>query len=111
MLTNLMADPESARPKIVFVNRYFHPDQSATSRMLSDLAFRLAERGVSVAVVTSRQLYENPSADLPLREVIHGVTVHRVTTATRGRSRLLGRAMDYVSFHAASGVELLKILK
>ena len=46
-------------PRIVFVNRYFYPDQSATSRMLTDLTFRLAERGLSVAVVTSRQLYEN----------------------------------------------------
>jgi colanic acid biosynthesis glycosyl transferase WcaI len=78
--------------------------------MLSDLAFRLAEQGVSVAIVTSRQLYENPHAALPPREVINGVTVYRVATATRGRSRLLGRALDYVSFHAAAGVELLKIL-
>src|SRR5206468_1904176 len=76
--------------RLVFVNRYFHPDQSATSRMLSDLAFRLAARGVSVAVVTSRQLYEDPHAALPSRETVNGVDVYRVATATRGRSRLLG---------------------
>jgi glycosyltransferase involved in cell wall biosynthesis len=97
-------------PRVVFVNRYFFPDQSATSRMLSDLAFRLAEAGVSVAVVTSRQLYENPRAALPAHEVVAGVSIHRVSTATRGRSRLLGRALDYVSFHVAAGVELLKRL-
>lgn len=97
-------------PRVVFVNRYFFPDESATSRMLSDLAFRLAERGVSVAVVTSRQLYENPHAALAAREVVDGVSVHRVSTATRGRSRLLGRALDYASFHLAAGVELLKLL-
>ena len=97
-------------PRVVFVNRYFHPDQSATSRMLSDLAFRLAQRGVSVAVVTSRQLYENPRADLPAHEIVKGVSVHRVATATRGRSRLVGRALDYLSFHAAAGLELLRLL-
>jgi glycosyltransferase involved in cell wall biosynthesis len=97
-------------PRVLFVNRYFFPDQSATSRMLSDLAFRLAERGVTVAVVTSRQLYEDPCAALPPHEVTNGVSIHRVATATRGRARLLGRALDYVSFHAAAGVELLKIL-
>lgn len=96
--------------RLVFVNRYFHPDQSATSRMLSDLAFRLAARGVSVAVVTSRQLYEDPQAALPGRETVNGVDVYRVATATLGRSRLLGRAVDYVSFHMAAGFELLKIL-
>jgi glycosyltransferase involved in cell wall biosynthesis len=98
-------------PRIVFVNRYFAPDQSATSRMLSDLAFRLAERGVAVAVVTSRQLYEDPRAALPPYEVINGVTVYRVSTATRGRSRLVGRALDYLSFHAAAGMQLLKTLR
>jgi colanic acid biosynthesis glycosyl transferase WcaI len=97
-------------PRVVFVNRYFFPDQSATSRMLSDLAFRLAERGVAVAVVTSRQLYENPRAALPPHELVNGVSIHRVATATRGRARLLGRALDYVSFHAAAGIELLKLL-
>lgn len=97
-------------PKIVFVNRYFSPDESATSRMLSDLAFRLVERGLPVSVVTSRQLYEDPRAALPPRESVRGVTVHRVSTATRGRSRLTGRALDYASFHVAAGIELLRIL-
>lgn len=97
-------------PRVVFVNRYFAPDQSATSRMLSDLAFRLSERGVAVAVVTSRQLYEDPRAALPPYEVVNGVAVYRVSTATRGRSKLMGRALDYVSFHAAAGLQLLKIL-
>jgi colanic acid biosynthesis glycosyl transferase WcaI len=98
-------------PRIVFVNRYFYPDQSATSRMLTDLAFRLAEKEVSVTVVTSRQLYENPRAALPPFEVVHGVSIHRVSTAVRGRARLAGRALDYLSFHAAAGLALLKLLR
>lgn len=101
---------EMHSPRIVFVNRYFFPDQSATSRMLSDLAFRLAERGVRVAIVTSRQLYENPQAALPSQEAIGGVSVYRVSTATRGRARLVGRALDYLSFHVAAGLQLLKVL-
>jgi colanic acid biosynthesis glycosyl transferase WcaI len=102
---------DGARPPgIVFVNRYFSPDESATSRMLSDLAFRLAERGLSVSVVTSRQLYSDAKAALPKYESIRGVNVYRVATATHGRSRLTGRALDYASFHIAAGVELLRIL-
>ena len=98
-------------PRIVFVNRYFFPDQSATSRMLTDLAFRLAERGLSVAVVTSRQLYENPRAALPSYEVANGVSIYRVSTAVRGRARLVGRALDYLSFHISAGLALLKLLR
>ncbi len=96
--------------KIVFVNRYFHPDQSATSRILSDLAFRLAGLGVSVTVVTSRQLYGDPAARLAPNEVVRGVTVHRVATATRGRSNLAGRTVDYATFYVAAGIKLLQIL-
>jgi colanic acid biosynthesis glycosyl transferase WcaI len=96
--------------KVVFVNRYFFPDESATSRMLSDLAFRLVRRGVAVSVVTSRQLYGDARAALKPRESIQGVEVHRVAAATRGRSRLAGRAVDYASFHIAASWELLRLL-
>jgi colanic acid biosynthesis glycosyl transferase WcaI len=103
---------EDAPPrKLVFVNRYFHPDESATSRMLSDLARRLARSGQHVAVVASRQLYDDPNAQLPPRDEVDGVIVHRVSTARRGRARLLGRALDYLSFHLAAYRRLRRILK
>ena len=40
--------------KIIFVNRFFYPDQSATSQILTDLAFFLAEETHEVHVITSR---------------------------------------------------------
>jgi colanic acid biosynthesis glycosyl transferase WcaI len=104
------AVPRSGSAKVVFVNRYFHPDESATSRLLGDLAFRLASAGIEVAVVTSRQLYDNPGARLSPREIVMGVTVHRVATATMGRANLAGRALDYSSFHAAAGVKLFSVV-
>ena len=94
--------------KVVFVNRYFAPDQSATSRLVTDLASRLAERGIAVSVVTSRQRYEDPDAALPARESLGGVQVYRVDAATRGRARLGGRALDYATFHAAASLTLLR---
>ncbi len=96
--------------KIVFVNRYFSPDESATSRILSDLSFRLARAGLNVSVVTSRQLYGDARAALPAHEMIEGVDVHRVATATQGRANLVGRALDYASFHVAAGMKLLSLL-
>lgn len=78
---------------------------------MSDLAFRLADAGVVVAAVTSRQLYEDPNADLPHQEVVNGVSIHRVSTARRGRAQLGGRAIDYASFHAAAGLKLLRVLR
>lgn len=100
---------EPAR-KIVFVNRYFYPDQSATSQMLSDLAFGLARRGFSVHVVCSRQRYDHAQANLPSSQHIAGVRVHRVWTTRFGRDWLPGRAMDYASFYVSSGVRLLSLV-
>ncbi len=85
--------------RIVLVNRYFHPDQSATSRMVSGLAFALAKRGYSVAVVASRQLHNDNETVLPARETIQGVEVTRLATSAFGRGSLPGRAVDYLSFH------------
>jgi colanic acid biosynthesis glycosyl transferase WcaI len=84
---------------ILFINRYFHPDHSATSQLLSDLAFSLAAEGWSVSVVTSRQLYDAPAAELPERETIDGVEVHRIRTTRFGRARLFTRTLDYLTFH------------
>lgn len=78
--------------------------------MTSDLAFRLARAGVRVSVVTSRQLYENSGANLPAFECVEGVNIHRVTTASLGRGNLIGRGVDYTSFHLAAGAKLLSVL-
>src|SRR5579863_2881852 len=86
-------------PRLIFVNRYFFPDHSATSQILSDLAFDLAGARRDVHVVTSRQIYDDAKANLPAHEIINGVRVHRVASTQFGRGALLGRAMDYVSFY------------
>jgi glycosyltransferase involved in cell wall biosynthesis len=96
---------------IVFVNRYFHPDHSATSQMLSDLAFFLADGGHAVEVVTSRQRYDDADALLPTNEEMGGVKVHRVDTTRFGRDRLAGRAADYASFYVAAGRRLGRIAR
>ena len=97
--------------KLIFLNRYFHPDVSATSQMLSSLAFHLAAEGAEVHVVTSRQCYDNPSAGLPSRQEIAGVRVHRVRTSGFGRGSLPGRALDYASFYVSATIGLAKLVR
>jgi glycosyltransferase involved in cell wall biosynthesis len=98
-------------PRVVFVNRYYYPDESATAQLLTDLASGLVERGFSVQVVCSRQLYGVPQAQLPRREIVRGVEVHRVWTTRFGRRGLAGRALDYASFYVTCGVRLLALLR
>lgn len=97
--------------RVIFLNRYFAPDHSATSQMLSDLAFYLAGAGHEVCVVTSCQRYDDAAAGLPLRERIEGVEVHRVRTTRFGRDKLPGRALDYATFYLAAGWRLWRIAR
>ncbi len=94
--------------RIVFINRYYQPDQSATARVLTALAVGLAGRGYPVHVLTSDQRYEDPTARLPARETLDGVTVHRLATSRFGRRGLAGRSADYLAFIAAASWWVLK---
>lgn len=97
--------------KTVFVNRYFYPDYSATSQLLSDLAFDLASRGQDIHVVTGCQLYGNSLASLPAEESIRGVRVHRVRTSRFGRATLWGRMVDYLTFYLGATWRLLRMIR
>src|SRR3984893_2402562 len=88
--------------RLIFINRFFAPDHSATSQILPDLAFGLAGAGREVHLVTSRQIYDDPKAALPERETINGVDVHRVASTGFGRAALTGRSIDYVSFYRSA---------
>ncbi|MBK6726683.1 MAG: glycosyltransferase family 4 protein [Xanthomonadales bacterium] len=96
---------------VVFVNRYAWPDHSATSQLLTDLAQALVVRGHAVTVIASRQLYDAPAADLPASEEDAGVRYLRVATTRFGRKRLLGRALDYLSFYAMLPFTLARTLR
>jgi colanic acid biosynthesis glycosyl transferase WcaI len=99
------------RLKIVFVNRFYFPDHSATSQMLTELASELVVAGRNVHVITSRLLYEQSKADLIPREVVRGVVVHRVWSTRFGRRNLIGRAIDYSSFYWSAFFQLLLVLR
>ena len=97
--------------KLIFINRYFAPDLSATSQMLSDLAAELAQQGVQICVVTSRMAYDAPSRRFAPRENLQGVEVYRVWTTAWGRHFLGGRVLDYLSFYLLGFLTLLGLLK
>lgn len=107
-----MSESPAARlRRVVFVNRYVHPDHSATSQILSDLAISLAASGFDVWLVGSRQRYDDPSAGLPRDDRAGAITIRRVGGTRFGRTHLLGRALDYLSFYVAVGWALLGLLR
>jgi len=96
-------------PKIIFVNRFFYPDQSATSQLLSDLAPKLKfDTDVSVMVVTSRRVMADPTISLHHKETIDGVEIKRVYTTNFGKKMLAGRLFDFFLFYITSFFMLLR---
>ncbi len=99
------------RLKIIFLNRFFYPDESATSQLLADLAFHLACSANEILVVTSRQRYDNASPALSIDERIRGVRVARTWATTFGRDQLFGRALDYLTFYASAFSRLFLLMR
>src|SRR5262245_2635253 len=81
--------------KLIFLNRFFYPDHSATSQMLGDVAFGLAKRGQEVSVITSRLRYDAAAERLPAREIIDGVRGYGIWTSRFGRLNLCRGAIAY----------------
>jgi colanic acid biosynthesis glycosyl transferase WcaI len=95
--------------KVVFVNRFFYPDHSATSQMLTDIAFGLTKHGYDVHVITNRYGYEGQLLAHQNVEVINGVTVRRVASTQFGRRNVMGRILDYASFLRSVRSEIKRI--
>jgi glycosyltransferase involved in cell wall biosynthesis len=97
--------------KVIFLNRFYAPDISATSQLLTDLARSLAASGWDVRIVTSRQRYDHPGAGLPKEETIEGVRVHRVASTRFGRAAIAGRTLDSLTFCVAAAVRLMRLAR
>jgi len=95
-------------PRVIFINRFFAPDPSATSQLASDLAFDLAARGFEVVAITGRQRYDDPRIQLPCTDSLRSVRIVRVWTTTFGRGWLPGRMLDYLTFYLSATLALLR---
>jgi colanic acid biosynthesis glycosyl transferase WcaI len=69
--------------------------------LLTDLAEDLAARGHEVHVLTSRQLYGEPRARLPVSEERRGIHIHRLYSTAFGRGTFWGRFADIATFRYA----------
>lgn len=94
-----------AATRLIFVNRFYAPDTSATSQILTDVAEYLAQQGHSVQVYTSGMSYDGRQRYRPI-ETIKSVRIHRIWSTKFGRNSTLGRAIDYFSFYASISLHL-----
>jgi glycosyltransferase involved in cell wall biosynthesis len=93
--------------RVVFLNRFYWPDEPATGQLLTDLAEALAARGHDVTVIASR-----PARSIvPERETRHGVRIERVHGTRAAGRRLRGKAWDFATFYFAALWRLCSIAR
>nr|WP_295670985.1 glycosyltransferase family 4 protein [Sphingomonas sp.] len=94
--------------RIVFFNRFYAPDHSATAQILTDLAEHLAGQGRPVTVVTSRAIYGQDQGLLPPHEMRAGVDILRIWTPKR-RGGMVGRTAAYLAYYVAAFIAALRL--
>ncbi|MCA9300126.1 MAG: hypothetical protein KDA28_13730, partial [Phycisphaerales bacterium] len=104
-------EPVTARSttKLVVLNQYYVPDVASTGHLLHELSVELAEQGFDVSVVTSRPSYgpRETWQDCPLRETLDGVRIRRLWTTRLNKDRMVGRAINYVTFMTQMALRML----
>lgn len=97
--------------QLILLNKYYAPDSSATSQLLEELAQFFVQQGHAVGVVTSRQRYTDPCANLPADEEQGGIAIRRLWATRFGRNSNFGRVLDTLSFYLSLCFYLLFTLK
>jgi glycosyltransferase involved in cell wall biosynthesis len=84
---------------IAFFNRSYHPDQTATGQLLTELCEHLArDHACRVTVVTGLPLNPLDGHDAPMRERHNGVDIVRARGTRLSKSRFAGRASNYITY-------------
>lgn len=80
--------------RLIFVNRFYWPEEPATAQLLTDLAEAMAAAGRAVVVVTSHPR----NLQLPDVESRHAVEIHRVRGTKLGNRNIFFQACDFATY-------------
>lgn len=96
---------------MIFINRFYWPDDSATSQLLTDLAEHISLNGTKVTIITSRLRYASSKERLPTKGRHNGVEICRVWTTGFDRKSLAGRAVDFLTFYIFATFALIRLVQ
>ncbi|MEO6876133.1 MAG: glycosyltransferase family 4 protein [Opitutaceae bacterium] len=89
--------------RVIFLNRFYWPDEPATAQLLTDLAENLAAAGHDVTVIASCP----DSNRARRRENRAGVAISRVTSTRWSKHGVVGKAADFVTFYLSALIKLI----
>ncbi len=88
------------KPKkdIVFLCQFFHPEYISSAQLPFDTAVALTKEGFSVGVLCGYPREYLEGAEIPTRETVEGIEIHRLKYIQLDRSGFVGRLVNYFSF-------------
>lgn len=95
--------------KFIFINRFFHPDQSATSVMLADMISGLDRSSHEWLVITSASAH-TPGEDLEERD-LSNVVVKRLPGLAKANPGMTGRLLNFLLFYLGVMIVGLRTVK
>jgi len=83
---------------VTFLSQHFWPEDTATSEMLSGVAFALSESGMNVSAISGQPVYRKDTPKLSTKLEHQNVKVIRVFSTRFDKNRPLGRIINMMSF-------------
>lgn len=96
---------------ILFLCQFFYPEYISSAQLPYDTVRALTDAGFSVDVLCGYPHEYLDGRDIPVREEIDGIHIHRLKYIQTGRAGFLGRIINYFSFTLMVLLHILKIAR
>ena len=96
---------------ILFLCQFFYPEYISSAQLPYDTVRALQDAGFSVDALCGYPHEYLDGKDIPVREDIDGVRIHRLKYIQTGRAGFLGRLINYFSFTFMVLLNLLEIAR
>lgn len=83
---------------ILFLCQFFYPEYISSAQLPYDTVLALKEAGFSVGALCGYPREYSEGGDIPRKETINGIDIHRLKYIQTGRAGFLGRIVNYFSF-------------
>lgn len=83
---------------ILFLCQFFYPEYISSAQLPYDTVLALKEAGFSVGALCGYPHEYSEGGNIPLKEDINSVHIHRLKYIQTGRAGFLGRIINYFSF-------------
>lgn len=94
---------------ILFLCQFFYPEYISSAQLPYDTVKALQESGFTVGALCGYPGEYLEGKDIPLRENLDGVEIHRLKYIQTGRAGFLGRIINYFSFTLAVLLHIFEI--